>query len=77
MGTYNMMDLTPKGRDEPTCLIRWNGSATTTATTPRLPRTARLARAAPAGELLFLLPMFQNSGSWPLVVLASEYRRCA
>ena len=32
MGTYNMLDLTPKGRDERTWATRWSGCATTTAT---------------------------------------------
>ena len=43
MGTYNMLDLTPKGRDERTLTTRWSGCATTTAMS-RQP----VAKAAPA-----------------------------
>ena len=32
MGTYNLLDLTPKGRDEHNPGYAWNGCATTTAT---------------------------------------------
>jgi hypothetical protein len=34
MGTYNLIDLTPKGRDERDG--RWRGCATTTATDARV-----------------------------------------
>ena len=48
MGTYNLLDLTPKGRDERDVDTRWSGCATTTATSRhrRRRRRRRPVRAA-------------------------------
>jgi predicted dithiol-disulfide oxidoreductase (DUF899 family) len=74
MGTYNLLDLTPKGRDEHNPATPWTGCATTTATS-RAPAQRRRDQCVLPGERLKAAPGAAGDGHGKPLALAGGRRR--
>ena len=76
MGTYNMLDLTPKGRDERTWHTQWSGCVTTTATSQRRcedkPAAGRVAKITPRTAAPQLDAYTNTKIVWPWPAVAGH-----